>query len=343
MDNREAAELAAAAWIARRERGEWNDDQQAELTAWIEASLDNRVAWLRTQAAWDQTKRLQSLSTSAAPGNVPTREQLRVPFFGAADSGALPAARERRQAGMRSRVLAAAASLLLALALVAAWYIVPRGPAYETSLGALQTVPLADGSRITLNSDTRLTVELTKTERRINLTRGEAFFEVAKDASRPFVVRAGDRRVIAVGTQFSVRRQDDEIRVLVSEGSVRVEQSTAPAASAAVQLGAGSVARAGSSGVLVHDEPMAEVEQRLSWRTGYLSFDRTPLAEAAAEFNRYSSRKIVIEDPSVAAIRIGGNFRSTNVEAFVRLIESDFPIRATEQGDRIVLSGAPPH
>ncbi len=344
MENREHAETTAAAWIARRERDDWSEADRAELDAWIAASTDNRVAWLRTNAAWQHTARLKSLSASSAPGNVPTPDQVRLPFFNSNESAAASSAEsvagERRRPSIRVRALAA--SILLACAVIAAWYFVPRGPSYETAIGALQAVPLSDGSRITLNTDTQINVDLTQTERRVNLAQGEAYFEVAKDPSRPFVVNAGDKRVIAVGTQFSVRREGDDVRVFVTEGKVRVERSAYGASRPIMQLEAGSIARADSDGLLVQEKPIAEVEQLLSWRTGYLTFDRTPLADAVAEFNRYSRRKIVIEDPSVAAIRVGGNFRATNVDAFVRLIESDFPIAATQRGGQIILTGTPP-
>jgi transmembrane sensor len=342
MENRERAESAAAAWIARRERDDWSEADQTELTAWIAATTDNRVAWLRTDAAWQQTTRLKSLSTSSVPGNVPTPGQVQLPFFNAGDIAipSPPVARERQRAFIRAR--AVAASILLACAVATAWYLMPSGPSYETAIGALQAVPLSDGSRVTLNTNTQIKVDLTQTERRVSLAQGEAYFEVARDPSRPFVVHAGDKRVIALGTQFSVRREGDQVRVFVTEGKVRIEQGAAGASRPIMQLQAGNIARADADGVLVQEKPIAEVEQLLSWRTGYLAFDRTPLADAVAEFNRYSRRKIVIEDPSVAAIRVGGNFRATNVDAFVRLIESDFPIAAIQKGDQIILTGTPP-
>jgi len=223
-----------------------------------------------------------------------------------------------------------------------AWKLFPSNPAYETDVGALEAVPLSDGSRVTLNTDTSIKVDLTPHERGVNLARGEAFFEVAKDPTRPFVVHVGDKRIVAVGTQFSVRRDTDGVRVFVTEGVVRVEQSEPGEASRSIaQLHPGAIAHAAADGVIIQTKPVAEVEQLLTWRTGYLVFDHTPLGEAITEFNRYTRHKIVIVDPQVAAIPIGGNFRTTSVEAFLRLVESDFPVVASEQDDRIVLSGAP--
>ncbi len=342
MDTREQAETAAAAWIARRERDDWSSADEIELNAWVDADLNHRVAWLRLSAAWQQTSRLKTLTTSAPPGTVPSPADLRPPFFDLRGPNAMPlSAHARRRA--RKWPYALAASVLALLAAGTAWYLPLRGSSYHTAVGAFQSVPLSDGSRVTLNTNTALRVEVTPAERRVSLEQGEAYFEVAKDASRPFVVNAGDKRIIAVGTQFSVRRENDEVRVVVTEGKVRVEQSGGTGSARPVtQLSAGSVARAGGDSVLVRQTPLAEVEQILSWRSGYLAFDQTTLADAAAEFNRYNRRTIVIEDPTVAAIRVGGNFRATNVDAFVRLIESDFPIVATQDDEHIILTGLLP-
>jgi transmembrane sensor len=237
-----------------------------------------------------------------------------------------------------------AASVVLTFAFGIGWYFWPAGPAYETSVGGVEAVALSDGSNVTLNTNSEIRVALTDTERHIELMRGEAFFDVAKDPARPFVVLAGGQRVVAVGTKFSVRRAErraDEVRVVVTEGRVRV----GPVAGVAPELppaevAAGSIARAGGAGVLIEEQPARPVDEYLSWRSGYLVFRATALADAVAEFNRYNTTKLVIEDPAVAAIEIGGNFRSTNVDAFVRLLKDGFSIRVEQRGDEIVLTAA---
>jgi transmembrane sensor len=171
----------------------------------------------------------------------------------------------------------------------------------------------------------------------VELNHGEAFFEVAKDPTRPFVVKAGHARVIAVGTQFSVRREGDQVDVVVIEGHVRVERDHQTEGAPPALLAPGDVARSDGQGVLVQEKPLPEAEAILSWRSGFLVFHDTPLKEAVAQFNRYNTRKIVIDDPNVANLRIGGNFKSTNSEAFVRLIESGLPIHAEHQGGQIIL------
>jgi transmembrane sensor len=192
---------------------------------------------------------------------------------------------------------------------------------------------MVDGSKVTLNTDSAISVAITEKERRVQLDRGEAFFEVAKDPSRPFIVSAGKKRVIAVGTKFSVRLVANDIRVLVTEGKVRIDNDSSA-------VSAGSIANTDGDAILVQQKPLPEVEESLSWRTGYLIFHETTLAGAVTEFNRYNLRKIVIEDSAVASIRLSGKFRTTDFEAFVRLLEGGFPVHAKRSREQIVLTSS---
>jgi len=323
MESREGIEQTAAAWIAKRDMGPWNESDAAVLEAWLAESVAHRVAYYRLNAAWEESGRLRAMggaivATAATP---PIDE---------------PAAGGVRK--QRRKIFALAASVLVAsIAATTVGYLWPWGSTYRTSVGGLTAVPLEDGSRITLNTDSELRVKLASTERRIELGHGEAFFEVAKDPKRPFVVHAGNKRVIAVGTQFSVRRDRDDVRVVVTEGTVRIETDAAEPVATRL-LSAGASARSGAADMLVQKKSTVEIEQTLSWRNGTLTFRDTPLADAVAEFNRYNTRKIVIQDPSIAAIQVGGIFRPTNVDLFVHLLEDGFPVQAAEEADRIILT-----
>ena len=231
--------------------------------------------------------------------------------------------------------------MLIVLGIGAYLGVTRSGDRYSTTVGGLASVPMADGSKVTLNTDSQIHIALTNSERDVELSHGEAFFEVSKDPTRPFVVRVGNRRVVAVGTKFSVRRDGNDLEV-VTEGKVRVEGgssrlSSPTGGSGDVYLTPGSIARLDESGVLVQRKTLPEVEEQLSWRTGVLVFRNQSLQEAIAEFNRYNVRKIVIQDPAVASLKIEGNFRATNAEAFVRLLESGFAVRAQIDPDQIVL------
>jgi len=210
---------------------------------------------------------------------------------------------------------------------------------YETTVGALRSVQLADGSLMTLSSDSAVEVTLSRQSRRVQLVRGEAIFQVAKDAARPFVVETTGSRVTAVGTRFSVRRSDSGVRVVVTEGTVKLQPATTSGTpdQAESLLHAGGVAMLDAQGVAIRSGSEREVASLLDWESGHLSFRDATLARAAAEFNQFNRRKLRMGDAEVAAMRVGGHFRWSNVDAFVRLLEQGFPVRAEYRADEIVL------
>lgn len=351
-------ELTAADWLARRESGDWSADDGARLEAWLAAATAHRVAFLRLEAAWVESGRLQALAAGRGASGPPERR----PWTGApwaktpdriaagnddtvdriVSLDALVFSPRRPEKARRWAGAALAATVLMCGAL-SAWgwktYTAVETASYASAAGQLRELRLSDGSRATLSGDSRIDVAMSRGERRIVLMRGEAFFEAAKDRQRPFVVDADARRVVAVGTRFSVRRDGPDLRVVVTEGLVRLESGSSqgqPPAPTAL-LPAGSSAHATRSGVLVRAGTVAEAERALDWRSGFLHFDDTPLAAAAAEFNRYSGRTLLMGDDATAALRIGGNFRWSNVDGFVRLLEQGFDVRAERRGEIIVL------
>lgn len=357
MDSSIQIEERAARWLAQRDSGEWSESDEAAFNAWLGQSTLHVVAFVRLEAAWKHAKRLKALSAGVSPGSVPSPEEWQLaPFFDverqtpASEVTELstetpvpdsPSSKRPAQV-LPVKRWAVAASLLIAIGASIALSMWPFDPTYRTPVGGIASVPMSDGSKVTLNTDSKIRLAVTETERRVELEKGEAFFEVVKDPNRPFVVEAGGKRVIAVGTRFSVRRDGSDVRVFITEGRVRIEDEeesvTKRNDDKLVTLSAGSIARASDAGVLIQEKTVPEVEGYLSWRTGHLIFRDVALTDAIAEFNRYNTRKIVIEDPAVAAIRVSGKFRSTQFEAFVRLMEDGFPVRARRVGDRIVLT-----
>jgi transmembrane sensor len=363
----------AGDWLVRRDSENWSAADQERLEGWLSASTLNRVAFLRLELAWEDAARLKALGAGIQSDQPPPPGHWNLtPFFdprsaspSASEAGAqgielspLPAGEkqtqqlaeegEQRTATFRAtvrrgRVVAAAAILLITAGVTGYVQQALHRNSYVTPVGGFASVPMSDGSKVTLNTDSQIRIALTETERRVELNHGEAFFEVSKDPKRPFVVRAGSQRVIAVGTKFSVRSEGGELEVVVTEGKVRIENNAlepgSPAArSADVFLIPGSIARIDEAGVLVQRRTLPEAEDKLSWRTGVLMFRDQSLQEAAAEFNRYNVRKIVLKDPAIASLKIEGNFRATNVEAFVRLLESGFPVHAESSSDQILLT-----
>jgi transmembrane sensor len=380
MEHTHRIDAVASDWLIRRESGAWSKNDQARLDEWLNSSTLNRVAFLRLELVWEEAARLKALGAGIAGDRPPPPGRWNLsPFFdshasetldnnpetalselsdahatiedsphlhrGCMAFAPLPAAGRAESVGLRQRMfaLSAAAAFLIAVGSGLYFTFAPNGERHATPVGGLASVPMADGSNVTLNTDSQIRIALTDTERRVELRRGEAFFEVSKDPKRPFVVRAADKTVIAVGTKFSVRRDGDDIEIVVTEGKVRVEDGAArwysqTGGSADVFLTPGSIARAAEAGVLVQRRTLPEAEEHLSWRTGRLMFRDQRLEDAIAEFNRYNVRKIVIHDPAIASLKIEGNFRATNVEAFVRLLESGFPVRAELRADQILLT-----
>lgn len=350
-------EQTAAGWLARRESGDWSPDDDARLAAWMDAAIAHRVAFLRLKAAWTESGRLKALAAGRTETGAPARgpwplapTDTHTPEISTANAAGWaepldtlvftprPAARPQRRAFAAG--LAAAVLLSGAIGLWG-WrtYAAVETATYTSAVGYLNEVRLADGSRATLSSGSQIEVAMSRGERHIDLLRGEAFFEVVKDHKRPFIVNADGRRVMAVGTRFSVRRNGPDLRVVVTEGLVRLESTHATGQPIApvTLLPAGSSALATRNGVLVRAGTVADAEQTLDWRSGYLHFNDTPLAEVAAEFNRYSGQTLLMGDTDTAILRIGGSFRWSNVEGFVRLLEQGFGIRAERRGEIIVL------
>lgn len=332
-------ERSAADWLARCDRG---CADPGALEAWLEADTAHRVAFLRLRAAWDEAGRLQALGAGLRGDGPPPRGHWNAPPETRREQmlQALAARKQHPVRRRRRRGLRAAAAVVVFCMLAGglgwrAWSHVDTA-AYHAVLGETLVQLLTDGSQATLASGSAIEVALSHRQRRVELLRGEAIFAVAKDPDRPFVVVAGRHDVVAVGTRFSVRRDADALRVVVTEGVVRLEAAQGGSGPSAL-LPAGSVATVGDDGVMVRSMSPVDADHLLEWRDGLLSFRDTPLADAAAEFNRYNARKLVVGDAGAGALRIGGNFRWDNLDGFVRLLEAGFPVRAETDGDRIVL------
>lgn len=320
-------EDVASRYILRREAEEWSETDQAELEAWLSASMAHRAAYLRLKHGWAQADRLAALRSQGV-----TQRQ--------------PAWWRRRDSLL---AIAAVSTGILALSVPFMRGALEQGfadvaeAAYATPVGGFKTVTLADGSHVELNTSTQLRTEVTHDRREVWLKRGEAFFKVTPDAGRPFIVHAGNRKITVLGTSFSVRLDGDEVSVSVVEGKVRLEAvgapATAPTETVPPTLTRGELAVARGSEILIATDAAARVDRDLAWRHGMLSFDQAALADVVGEFNRYNVRQIVVEDPAVASIRIGGTFKSSNTDAFLRLLQSAYGLHVAEDGEKITVSG----
>jgi transmembrane sensor len=306
----------ASIWAIRIDAGELEPNSKAELETWLAGDRRRHGALLRAQAALsflDRGRALREVTPMVQAGFL-----------------------------TRRRLLFAAAGLAgLAAGVGTLRVLISSARRYSTELGELRRVPLADGSVASINTQSVVDVAMESTVRQVELARGEAWFQVAKDATRPFVVAAGRVRIRAVGTAFSVRRRDQGTDVLVTEGTV--ETWVVGAEEQKSRLTAGSRAFVGDHGPPVLAQGTDDIKRALAWRDGQIALEGETLADAAAEFNRYNSRKIVIADAELARERLVGQFRTSEPEAFARAVKTVLGASVTEDSERIRLSrGASP-
>lgn len=298
MSERETAEAIneqAMQWIARLDRDGREAGVQAELDAWLAGDTRRQGAFLRAEAAWNLLDRASVLAPPEQEGEAaPSRRRLLV-------GGGLAAC------------VAAGAGGLLGMRLA-------RTVRIGTAKGEIRRVPLEDGSLAIVNTESVVKVDLQPEIRAVRVEQGEAWFEVSKDAARPFVVASGEVRVRAVGTAFSVRRTAAGAVVQVTEGVVETWCVGREDAVVRVFQGGKAVVAPTAARPDVAPGAAAEIDRSLAWRTGQIVLNGDTLGEAAAEFNRYNDRRIVIDDADLAAQTYVGRFRTNEPEAFVEAV-----------------------
>lgn len=309
------AEEAAAAWDARLRGARATFRDRQAFQSWLQQDDEHQAAHDRLQAA---------LSVLRAQADLPELSALR--------DEARNSIRQSRRRQVASIVSAAAAAVLLLMlvigpqtergAEIAAW---ARGEAiYRTSPNERTKVTLADGSMVTLDSGTRLLAKLGKSRRDITLLAGRALFQVAKDRQRPFIVRAGDRTITALGTVFDVLLSPHELRVTLAEGTVAV-RSVQPRLGLDQQVMKPHQQLIQALGSYASELRTVDTDKALSWADGQVFFENEPLASAVAEMNQYSQMKIIV-DPAAADLRINGMFHTSNQAGFVEALQNALPV-----------------
>ncbi len=325
MSRAQQASDTAAQWIIQRENGDWSSDDQAAFDAWLAESDGNKAAYWRLKYSWREADRIGSLGLRAEGGDGSPGIMARY---------------------WKPAMIAASLAAIIGLGAIQFLPIQsePKMVAvrYDTPVGGHRTIPLPDGSKVELNTRTVVRTAVSDKGREVWLDNGEAYFEVAHDPNRPFVVHAGTKTVTVLGTKFSVWRDGDKVTVSVREGRVRIDDAAAAAAkpnmAGSATITGGDVAISQGLSTLVTARSEERVENALAWRDGMLTFDQATLAEAAAEFNRYNRRPIIITDPEVANIRIGGTFQASNVDAFVRLLRDAYGLRVINEAEAVKIS-----
>jgi transmembrane sensor len=294
-------EAEAAEWLIRLERDS-APQTQAAFAEWLAADARHRAMYVRLEKTWRHADILHKLQP--LDGDIDAN---------VLDKFAQPAVSAPPRAGGKRWPALAGAALLLAMGAVAGIVFERSGwQAYTTELGGFQRVRLEDGSTVLLNTNSEIRVKLTKEHREVVLAKGEALFTIAHDAQRPFDVSVADTIVRAVGTAFAVRlREQGRAEIFVTEGRVAVDP---PADST---LSAGQAATVRERHLDVRKIEAEEMARKLAWTHGRLWFDHATLAEAILEFNRYNHRQLVIDDPSIENLHIGGTFDVTDLDSFL--------------------------
>jgi transmembrane sensor len=338
-------EEQAQAWIIRLD-GNPDADDIAEFRAWLNNSPSHSQVFHQYAGTWHDMDRLSALYfTNSTPQQPVAVHRKRPGYLPGPFTG-----------------ISILASLLLITGVLTLFIShnadngyrqdIGSSLVYSTAIGEIRTVSLADGSQVQMNSNTKMEVAYSRNSRSVYLAAGEAYFDVAKDADKPFVVYAGRYAVEATGTEFSVEILDGGLDVLVTEGRVEVatlKSSVAGIESIALRQVENTASLVplvkGQKVVLNERNNMLEsiqkiepehIEKSLAWRDGMLLFDNDSLEDVIAEINRYTPVKIIISDSRIRDLRFGGYFRISDVLAILATMEENFDIQVDRINDNLV-------
>ena len=320
----------ASAWFARLQADDVSAEERSRFQAWYHAQPQHAEAYDKTRKLWSllqiPAEQVYNRLQAENPSGESTRDYEPV-------QSAETAAPQVPETGKPAQRLAVLGCLSLLL-LLAGWQLPKQlqnwRSDYHTTAGQQLNVELADGSRLMLNTDTALAVRFSASRRRIELLRGEAYFQVAPNKQRPFIVDGGDAEARAVGTAFSVRKQAENLRVAVSEGIVEVGT--------------------GSASTLVQAEQQVDVlrkrlqpllnaanDDAFAWQRRQVVFSRQPLAGVLDEINRYRAGRIVAVNPDLAERVLSGVFNVGDADAVVDALQATLHAQAVNLPGGLVL------
>lgn len=325
----------AAQWLVAFSEGDVRARGREEFIEWLRRSPDHVRAYLRVSALWeddDLFRRCRKLDVETL-----VRRAVEEGNVVSLNDGETKRDREihaPHRHGTRFAVAAGILLLAVGTALVT-WLRVHGASVYETAVGESRTITLADGSTIALNARSRVAVRYSESKRFIELLEGQALFRVAKNPSRPFIVRSGLADIRAVGTEFDVHRGPEGTVVTVVEGRIAVETPETDQPHAVL-------VSAGEQLVTTRDTlsvpKRANVANVTAWMQGKIVVESTPLREVIDEFNRHGPRQLVIDDRSLDEVRISGNFAFADATQFVQFLSQRFSLTVYEDEEEIRLT-----
>ena len=297
-----AIDDGAARWAARVDRAPLSPEEQLELDNWLAADPRHLGAFAKAQAISVHFERARALGPDFDPAR-----------FGGPSDRFLTSRR-----AMFLGTAAAAAAVIAGVVIYPGFLPQSQERRFATQIGETKPVTLEDGSVITLNTASQVTVTYSRGQRLVTLVGGEVLFDVAKDSRRPFIVQAGSASVRAVGTSFAVALLPQRpTTVVVREGIVELKQAAAP--NEGLRISANTRATFGAK-ITVATLSAEDIDRELIWREGRIAFEGSTLAEAAAAFARYSDTHIVFEDPSIARETITGLFVANDPVGFSKAV-----------------------
>ena len=314
----------AAVWLSRLHSDERTAQTETAFRRWLAASPAHRAAFEQMTGVWEYTENLR---------RAPSPEVSRAREFGHA---------------LRRTLVASAVTLAIcALVTVGAFYLIrwrtdSASEVFATAVGERRPIALADGTRVDLNTDSRVKVTYSSHIRRVTLEKGQARFEVVRNPSRPFVVRVGEEQIVALGTAFDVRSIDGRISIVLVEGSVAVLPAgdSYPSASSPGALTLNPGERLDFESPTFAVKSTIRLDREEAWVKGRVVFEATRLGAAVAEINRYASRRLELVNPALADLLISGTFSVDDPNAFARAVAQMFSLQVIEAPNSVLIGSS---
>ncbi|RUO37085.1 iron dicitrate transport regulator FecR [Aliidiomarina taiwanensis] len=361
MMNEETLQEQAAYYVTRLHSGEMNGQEERELERWRQQSDAHEAAFMSTLALWDLSNNLYPPAEQT-----PVTRVSRIRAWGLSVAAAValsvvgvyflstehasPMVEPSAVVEATPRVTDTSAETSRVTAQRLAAQSVREHRYLQTGLGEVDTVELSDGSVLTLNTETRIQIAFNQHERHVVLVAGEAFFDVASDANRPFVIDTGEQEIRVLGTKFNVRKEETGVRVAVLEGKVSVTRMSSLAAADVMDdaklmvlaeddylLEAGAMGSFSATADVVAKASYELVNEAQNWRRGVFRFDDASLADVVAEFNRYRTQKIVLADPQTGELRISGVFHFSEGEGLLTALTASLPVVLDRTNDTVTI------